>query len=314
MTKSVQYINPKVSSLALYVSCILGCIGLVMIIRTTYDVCWYITVAPTAVAAYTNCYGLWSFCDDKGTCGKWFAGAYLAPHPMERMFGRIGMILSIILSSFGLLSLIFALPMVGLMALTSSTKRTLANTSGCLFISSGLIVFAVVLQHTINRARMVVAGEPTDLGSAIFSGFIGSGICLASGIVIFMGKWIVSLPYRHTNKHDNFIPVAGGANSQHQNHPSQSQQSYMGTGRTLPPIGLNPVPISNPTFVHPQSMATGYPMNTIFEQRPYPPQYAGNEYTGTVLSKSPTKVAFMEENLDQISKSQTETTNYSDYI
>ena len=210
MVKSVQYINPKVSSHALYVSYILGFISFVMTIRCTWDTCWYITVAPTAFAAYTNCYGLWSFCDDKGTCGKWFAGAHLAPHPMERLFGRIGMILSIILSGASIIFLTFGLPVVGLMTFTTSTKRSLANSSGILFLAASIITFCVVLTHTITRAKMVAAGEPTDLGSAIFTGFIASGIGFVAGVIIFFGKWIVSLPYRDIqNQGGSFIPNAG---------------------------------------------------------------------------------------------------------
>ena len=238
MVKSVQYINPKVSSLALYVAYVFGAIGLGVVIKTTWDVCWYITVAPTAIAAYTNCYGLWSFCDDKGTCGKWFAGAILAPHPPERMFGRVGMIMAILIHGAGIIALTFSLPMVGLMALTTSTKRSLANSSGLMFIISGFIVFAVVLNHTITRAQKVAAGEPTDLGSAIFSGFTGAGLEIISGLIIFMGKWIVGMPYRDGGQaKDAFIPVAGGATS-----GVGSRQTGAGTN-LLPAAQMAPLPV-----------------------------------------------------------------------
>ena len=199
------------------------------------------------------------------------------------------MILSIIIHSAGLISLTFSLPMVGLMALTQTTKRTLANSSGFMFLFSGLIVFSVVLNFTITRAQKVAAGEPTDLGGAIFTGFIGSGIGLASGLIIFMGKWIVGLPYRDNNlpKSDIHIPLAGGVLAASGTQHTPRSMNYENSGSHTHTQGYR-VPLV------PQNNGHGLEQ---YYQQPY--GFEGNANVNPQVyqppySRSPTKVAFMD--------------------
>ena len=55
---------------------------------------------------------------------------------------------------------------------------------------------------------MVNYGEPTDLGTAVFTGFIAAGLSFASGIIVLLGKWIVSTTYNRPVS-GVAIPVAG---------------------------------------------------------------------------------------------------------
>ena len=190
-----QHIKPEVTQASLYVAVFTGFLTTCLMVFTTYSTCWYINVAPTAVAAYTNCYGLWGFCDDKGTCGKWFAGAHLAPHPLDRVLGRLCMVVGIGFCAIGCLSLIMALPIVGLMNLTTNSKRKLANLAATLYILNSLSVFGTILYSTLKRAQLVNIGEPTDLGTAVFTGFVAAGLSFASGVIILFGKWVMSTRY-----------------------------------------------------------------------------------------------------------------------
>ena len=104
-----QHIKPELTQSSLYVSVFTGFVTTCLMVFTTYSTCWYINVAPTAVAAYTNCYGLWGFCDDKGTCGKWFAGAHLAPHPLDRVLGTLIQYVYLISTSYDCSRLLYLL-------------------------------------------------------------------------------------------------------------------------------------------------------------------------------------------------------------